>query len=84
MLFILGPLAVTVQTWVNCGRKWSSGWEGYMENPSSQQDSDADSPVIGHTQASSEGDARTSVQEPSSQEGKSKAGLSGLQKSGEK
>lgn len=55
-----------------------------MENPSSQQNSDAGSPVIGHTQASSEGDARTSVQEPSSQEGKSKAGLSGLQKSGEK
>lgn len=55
-----------------------------MENPSSQQDSDAGGPVIGHTHASSEGDARTSVQKPSSQEGKSKAGLSGLQKGREK
>ena len=55
-----------------------------MEDPCRQQDSDVGSPVIRHTQASSEGDARTSVQEPSSQEGKSKAGLSGLQKGREK
>ena len=42
------------------------------------------SPAIGHTQASRKGDARRSVQEPSSQEGKSKAGLSGLKKGREK
>lgn len=42
------------------------------------------SPMIGHTQASGEGDARRSVQDPTSQEGRSKAGLPGLKKGGER
>lgn len=42
------------------------------------------SPMIGHTQASGEGDARRSVQDPSSQEGRSKAGLPGLKKGRER
>ena len=42
------------------------------------------SPVIGHTQASGEGDARRSVQDPGSQEGRSNTGLPGLKKGRER